>query len=50
MLRGCLAPMGIALDQHGIQGNLLGDKGDEVVEQSQGLLHRKAASQPQEPC
>jgi hypothetical protein len=45
MLRDCLTPLGIVLDQHGIEGDLLGDKDEEVVEQFQGLLRRKAAGQ-----
>ena len=49
MLRDGLTPLGIVLDQHGIEGDLLGDKDQEIVEQFQGLLRRKAAGQPQEP-
>ena len=49
MLRDGLTPLGIVLDQSGIEGDLLGDKDQEIVEQFQGLLRRKAAGQPQEP-
>ena len=49
MLRDGLTPLGIVLDQHGIKGDLLSNKDQEIVEQFQGLLRRKAAGQPQEP-
>ena len=49
MLRDGLTPLGIVLDEDGIEGDLLGDKDQEVVEQFQGLLRWKAASQTQEP-
>ena len=49
MVRDGLTPLGIILDQHGIEGDLMGDKDEEVIEQFQGLLRRKAAGQPQEP-
>jgi hypothetical protein len=48
MLRDGLTPLGIVLDQRGIKGDLMGNKDQEVVEQFQGLLRWKAASQPQE--
>jgi hypothetical protein len=41
--------LGIVLDQHGVESDFLGDKGEEVVEQFQRLLRRKAAGQSQEP-
>jgi len=49
MLRDGLTPLGIVLDEDGIEGDLMGNKDQEVVEQFQGLLRWKAASQPQEP-
>ena len=41
--------MGIVLDECRIEGDLLGDKDQQVIEEFQGLLRRKAAGQPQEP-
>ena len=49
MLRDGLPPLGIVLDECRIEGDLLGDKDQEIVEQFQGLLRWKAAGQPQEP-
>ena len=48
MLRDGLPPLGIVLDEDGIEGDLLGDKDQQVIEEFQGLLRRKATSQPQE--
>jgi hypothetical protein len=48
MLRDGLTPLGIVLDEDGIEGDLLGDKDQQVIEEFQGLLRRKAAGQPQE--
>ena len=48
MLRDGLTPLGIVLDEDGIEGDLLGDKDQQVIEEFQGLLRRKATSQPQE--
>jgi hypothetical protein len=47
MLRDGLLPLGIVLDQRGSLGDVLGDTAQEVVEQFQGLLRRKAPGQPQ---
>jgi hypothetical protein len=49
MLRDGLSPLGIVLDECRIEGDLLGDKDQQVVEEFEGLLRWKAASQPQEP-
>jgi hypothetical protein len=49
MLRDGLTPLGILLDQRGIEGDLLGDKDQQVIEEFQGLLRRKTAGQPEEP-
>ena len=49
MLRDGLTPLGIVLDEDGIEGDLLGDKDQQVIEEFQGLLRWKAAGQPQEP-
>ena len=45
MLRDGLPPLGIVLDEDGIEGDLLGDKDQQVIEEFQGLLRRKATSQ-----
>ena len=47
MLRDGLPPLGIVLDEDGIEGDLLGNKDQQVIEEFQGLLRRKATSQPQ---
>ena len=49
MLRDGLTPLGIVLDQRRIEGDFMGDKDQEIVEQFQRLLRRQAAGQPQEP-
>jgi len=49
MLRDGLTPLGIVLDEDGIECDLLGDKDQKAIEEFQGLLRRKAAGQPQEP-
>ena len=46
MLRDGLTPLGIVLDEDGIEGDLLGDKDQQVIKEFQGLLRRKATSQP----
>ena len=48
MLRDGLTPLGIGLDEDGIEGDLLGDKDQQVIEEFQRLLRRKATRQPQE--
>jgi hypothetical protein len=48
MLRDGLSPLGIVLDEDRIEGDLLGHKNQQVIEEFQGLLCRKATSQPQE--
>jgi hypothetical protein len=41
MLRDGLTPLGIVLDQRGIEGDLMGDKAEEIVEQFQGCCAGK---------
>ena len=48
MLRDGWTPLGLILDKDGIEGDLLGDKDQEVIEEFQGRLRRKATSQPEE--